>query len=141
MEFCSAASNVDPSTVLGSGPTKQTTVGQTTVGQAAIEQPTAQPAVALMTKEIVGDPTQERADADAPSRDEGAAATPPPSSGLGEEIRASSPARVEEPPVEAAALEGTPDLGKGPMMSSTMVGRSAEGEGTQAVSDDEVAEI
>jgi len=44
--------------------------------------------------------------------------------------RAPSTAQVEEPPVEAAAQEGTLDLGKGPMMPSTMVGRSAEGEGT-----------
>jgi len=58
-----------------------------------------------------------------------------------EENRAPSLARVEEPPVEAAASEGAPDLGKGPMMSSTMVGRSTEGEGAQADSDDEVEEI
>ena len=37
--------------------------------------------------------------------------------------------------------EGAPDLGKGPMMPSTMVGRSAEGEGTQADSDNKVEEI
>ena len=111
------------------------------MGQAVREQPTAQPTDAPTTKEIAEDPAREGADANAPSRDEGAAATPPPSSGVKEENRAPSPAWVEEPPVEAATSEGTADLGKGPMMSSTMVGRSAEGEGTQAVSDDEVAEI
>ena len=65
-------------------------------------------------------------------------ATPPPGSRAEEENKAPSPARLEEPPVEAAAPEGTPDLGKGPMMSLTMVGRSAEGERAQADSDNEV---
>ena len=48
---------------------------------------------------------------------------------------------MEEPPVEAAVSESTPDLGKRPVMSSALVGRNAEGEGAQADSDDEVEEI
>ena len=58
-----------------------------------------------------------------------------------EENKAPFPALVEEPPVEAPAQEGAPDHGKGPMMPSTVVGGSAEGEETQAASDDEVEEI
>ena len=73
------------------------------------------------------DPAREGVDANAPSRDEGAAANPPSSSGAEEGNRAPSPARVGEPHVEATAPEGTPVLGKGPMM--------------QADSDDEVEEI
>ena len=66
---------------------------------------------------------------------------PPPSSGSGEEIIAPSPIQVEEPPVEARAPEGTPDLGKRPMTSSPMVGRSIQDEETQAISNDKVEEI
>ena len=101
----------------------------------------AQPASAPTTEETTVDPTWEGPDVNALTRDEGAAATPPLSSRADEEIRAPSPARVEEPPVEVAAPEGMPDLGKRLMMSSAMVGRSAEGEGAQADSDDEVDEI
>ena len=61
--------------------------------------------------------------------------TPSPVSEAGEEIRAPSLARVEEPP------EGTLNLGKRPMMSSSMVGRSARNKGTQADPDNEVEEI
>ena len=60
---------------------------------------------------------------------------------MGEEIRAPSPAWVEEAPVEARAPEGAPDLRKRPMAASAMVGRSTLGEETQAGSDDEVEEI
>ena len=127
--FCSTALDIDPSTILGSGPTEPAIVGQTTVRQAATEQPTVQPATASTTKEITEDLSQEGADANAPSRDEGALATPPPSSREEDENKAPSPARVEEAPVEAAVTEAAPDLGKGPMMYSTMVGRSTEGEG------------
>jgi hypothetical protein len=62
------------------------------------------------------------------TREEGTATSPPPSSGAGEEIRAPSPAQVEEEPVEARAPEGAPDLGKGPMAASAMVGRSTQSE-------------
>jgi hypothetical protein len=48
---------------------------------------------------------------------------------------------VEEPPIEATAPEGTLDLGKRPITSSAMVGKSAQGEETQADSDDEIEEI
>ena len=124
--ICSAASAVDPSTILGSGPTESATVGQTTAGQAATEQPMAQTATAPTTEEITEDPTREGTDANAPTKDE---------------IRAPSPTQVEEPQVETAAPEGTPNLSRRPMMSLAMVVRSAEGEGTQADSDDEVEEI
>jgi hypothetical protein len=97
------------------------------MGQATTKQPIAQPVATRTTEEITEDLAREGADANALTRKEGTAATPPPSSEAREEVRAPSPARVEEPPVEAAAPEGTPDLGKRPMMSSTMVGRSAEG--------------
>ena len=136
--FYSAASDVDPSTILGSGPTEPATMGQTTVGQAAMEQPMVLPTTTPTAEEIAEDPCREGADANAPSRDEGATATPPLSSRAEEENKAPSPTRVEEPP---AAMEGALDIGKGPMMSSTMVGRSAEGEGAQADSDNEVEKI
>jgi len=55
--------------------------------------------------------------------------------------RAPSPARVEEPPIGTVAQEGATDHGKCPMMPLTVVGGSTEGEGTQAVSNDEVEEI
>ena len=99
MELCSAASDVDPSTILGSGPTEPVAVGQTTVWMATTEHAMAQPATAPMTKRIAEDPAQEGADVNAPIRDEGAAGTPPPSSVAEEENRAPSPTQVEGPPV------------------------------------------
>ena len=53
---------------------------------------------------------------------------PPPSSVAEEGVRALSPACVEEPSVEARTPSDAPDRGKGPMASSTMVGRSTQGE-------------
>jgi hypothetical protein len=100
------------------------------MGRTATEQPMAQPATTSATERVVEDPAQEGADVNAPIRDEGAVVTPPRSSVVEEENRAPSPARVEDLPVEAAAQEGAPDLGKVPMMPSTV-----------AVSDDEVEEI
>ena len=117
------------------------TGGQTSVGQTAPEQPVAQPTAAPMMLRVAEDPAREGTDISAPIRDDVTAGTPPPSSVAKEENRAPSPAWVEEPPVEASAQEGAPDHGKGPMMPSNVVGRSAECEGTQAVSDNEVAEI
>ena len=81
-----------------------------------------QPTPTPTTGGVAEDPAREGANASAPLRDEGTAATPPPSSVVEEENRAPSPARMEEPSVEAATQEGAPDLGKGPMMPSTMVG-------------------
>jgi len=134
--------DVDPSTALGSGPSEPTTIGQTTVGQTAPEQPTAQPATAPTVEEVATNtPTRAETNATVPTREEGATTTPPRSSGAGEEIRAPSPARVEEPPVEARAPEGTPGLGKSLMTSSAMVERGTQGEETQASSNDEVEEI
>jgi hypothetical protein len=118
-------------------------MGQTTAGQPAPEQPTTQPVTAPTVEGVAANtPTWEETDAAVPTREEGAATTPPPpSSGSGEEIIAPSPIRVEEPPVEARAPEGTPDLGKRPMTSSPMVGRSIQDEETQAISNDKVEEI
>jgi hypothetical protein len=59
------------------------------------------------------------------TRGEGATATPSLSSGAEEEVRAPSPARVEDPFIEARAPDGTPDLGKRLMASSAMVGSHA----------------
>jgi len=85
--------------------------------------------------------TQEETDTAVPTKEESAVTTPPPSSGAGEGIRAPSPARVEEPPVEARTPEDMPDLGKGLVTASAMVGWSTQGEEAQAGSDDEVEEI
>jgi hypothetical protein len=54
-ETCSAASDVDPSTILGSGPSEPTTMEQTTTGQAVVEQPTAQPVAASTREEVAAD--------------------------------------------------------------------------------------
>ena len=67
--------------------------------------------------------------------------TPPSSSGAEEGIQAPTPARVEEPPVEARTSEDAPDLIKGPVTASTMVGRSTQGKEAQAGSNDEVEGI
>ena len=115
---------------------------QITAGQAAAEQPTAQPVAARTIEEVTADaPTREETNAAVPTREEGTAATPPPSSGAQDEVSAPSPAQLEEPSVEARAPDDAPDLGKGPMASSVMVGRSAQGEEAQANSEDEVEEI
>ena len=99
-------------------------MGQTTVGQTDLERP-AQPATAPTIKEISANtPTREEANAAVPTREVGVATTPPLSSGAGEEIRTPPPTQVEEPPVEARAPEGVPDLGKRPMTSSAMVPRA-----------------
>lgn len=74
------------------------------------------------------------------TREESVATTPSPSRGAGE-IRVLSPARVAEPPVETRIPEGAPDLGKGPMAASALVGRSTQGEEAQTGSNDEVEEI
>jgi len=83
----------------------------------------APPATAPTIERIAEDLARGRADMSAPIRDEGAVGTPPLSSVAEEDNRALSPARVEEEPVEDAAPEGAPDLGKGPMMPSTMAVR------------------
>jgi hypothetical protein len=94
-----------------------------------------------MMERVAEDPAREGADISASIRDGGTAGTPPPSSVVEEENRSPSPARVEEPSVEVSTQEDAPDHGKGPLIPSTVVGGSAEGGGTQAVSDDEVEEI
>jgi hypothetical protein len=108
---------------------------QATLEGATPEQPTAQPPAAPTREEVAtAAPTREEIAAAAPTREEVIAAAPPPapSSGAVEGVRAPSPAHVEEPSVEARTLPDAPDLGKGSMASSTMVGRSVQGEGAQA---------
>jgi hypothetical protein len=107
---------------------------QTITGGAATEQPTAQPTAVQTIEEVAADaPAWEQIDVAVSTR-EG-------SSRAEEEVRAPSPVRVGEPSAEVGAPDGAPDLGKGPMTSSTMVGRSAQGEEAQANSEDEVEEI
>ena len=101
----------------------------------------AQPAAVPTMERVTEDPDPEGAETSAPTRDDGTAGTPPLSSVAEEENKALSHARVEEPPVEAPAQEGASNQGKDPMMASTVVGGSAEGEETYAVSVDEVQEI
>jgi hypothetical protein len=71
----------------------------------------------LLKKLLQGTPTREGIDAAVPTREESAATTPPLSGGAGEEMRAPSPARVEESPgrrERARPLEGaSDDLGHG----------------------------
>jgi len=58
-----------------------------------------------------------------------------------EGVRAPSPAHVEEPSDEPMTPPDVRDRGKGPMTSSAMVGKSAQGEEGQAGSEEEVEEI
>ena len=145
--FCSTVLDVDPGTILGSRPTEPVTDEQNVAGQTAPEQPVAQPIAVPTTERVDEDPARDRAETSAPTRGDGSAGNPPPSSVREEENKAPSPALVEEnrapspTPVEALAQEGAPDHGKGPMIPATVVGDSAEGKETQAVSDDKVEEI
>ena len=67
----------------------------------------------LLKKLLQGTPTREGIDAAVPTREESAATTPPLSGGAGEEMRAPSPARVEELPVEARTSGTRPTFGRG----------------------------
>jgi len=51
---------------------------------------------------VAEDPAREGADTSTPTRDDGTVGTTPLSSVVEEENRAPSPARVEEPPIEAS---------------------------------------
>jgi len=94
------------------------------------------------TEEVTADaPTREEIGAAVPTKEESSMATPPPSSGAEEGVRSPSPTRVEEPAAEVRAPDDAPDLGKRPMTSSAMVGRSTQGEEAQADFEDKVEEI
>ena len=120
---------------------------QSITGQTAPEQPVVQPAVVPATEVADEDLARNRTEASTPMRGDGTARTPPPSSVAEEENKAPSPAPVEEGRapspalVEAPMQEGIPNQGKGPKIPVTVVGGSADGEGAQAASDDEVEEI
>jgi len=91
-------------------------------------------------------PAPVRTGAGTPTRDGESTRTPPPRS-VAEEDGAPTPPPAEEgkvptpPRAEASSPKDTPGLDQGPVMAATTAGGSAEGEGTQAASDDEVEEI
>jgi len=95
--FCSTASDVDPNIILGSGPTKPVTDEQTFTKQTAPEQPVAQPAAVPTMERVAEDPARDRAKTSTPTRGDGTAGTPPPSSVVEEKNKAPSPAPVEAP--------------------------------------------
>ena len=123
------------------------TTEQSVAGQTGPEQSVAQPAAAPATVGVDEDATRDMAEASTLTRGDGTTRTPPPSSVVEGENKASSPTPVEEDrapslaPVEAPTQECAPDRGKGPMIPVTVVGGSAEGEEAQAASDNKVEEI
>ena len=104
------------------------TTEQSVAGQTGPEQSVAQPAAAPATVGVDEDATRDMAEASTLTRGDGTTRTPPPSSVVEGENKASSPTPVEEDrapslaPVEAPTQEGAPDRGKGPMIPITMVG-------------------
>jgi len=115
--------------------------------QTTQEHAEEQPTVGAVAETAEENLAPGRTGAGTPARDGESARTPPPSSVAEEEDRAPTPSPVEEervptpPRVEASSPKDSPGLDQGPVMAATTAGGSAEGEGTQAASDDEVEEI
>jgi len=116
------------------------------VPQTAQEHAEEQPTVGTVAETAEEHPAPARTGAGTPMRDGDSTRMPPPSS-VAEEDRAPTPPPTEEgkvptqPRAEASSLKDSPSLDQGPVMAATTAGGSAEGEGTQAASDDEVEEI
>ena len=115
--------------------------------QTAQEYTEEQPTVGTVAETTEEHPAPARAGAGTPMRDGESARMPPPSSVVEEEDRAPTPPPAEEervptpPRAEASSPKDSHGLDQGPVMAATTAGGSAEGEGTQAASDNEAEEI
>jgi len=144
--FVSTASDVDPDNVDSQKTAEPAVVVKDVAQQTTQEQTEVQPTVVIAAETAEEDPAQARTGVSTPARDE-AARTPPPSSVAEEGDRAPTPPPAEErraptpPQTETSSPKGSPGRDKGLVIPVTMVGGSAEGEETQAASDDEVEEI
>jgi len=134
--FTSATSDVDPGNVAGQRTAEPTVVVENAAEQTTQEQTEEQPAVVTVAETAEDVPAQTRTGASTPTRDDEAARTPSPTSPPAGERRTPTPPRAE-----ASSPKGSPSRGKGPVIPVTTAGGSAEGEETQAASDDEVEEI
>ena len=108
--FVSAASDVDPSNVVGLGTTEPAIADKDAVEQTAREQPVEQPTVASMAETAEEDQAQVKAGASTPTRDNEATRTPPPSSvaEAGDKVLTPPPAEEERAPTLAPAKASTP---------------------------------
>jgi len=103
--------------------------------------------VVTAAESVEGHPAPARTGASTPARDDEAARTPPPSNVAEEEDRALTPPPAEErrvptpPRAETSSPKGSPGRDEGPVIPVTRAGGGAEGEETQAASDDEVEKI
>ena len=145
--FVSAASDVDPDNVAGQKTAEPAVVVEDAVQQTTQEQSEEQPMVVTVAESAEEHPTPTGTGASTPARDDEAARMPPPSSVAEEEDRAPTPPPAEErrvptpPRAETSSPKGSPGRDKGPVIPVTTTGGSAEGEETQAASDDEVETI
>ena len=119
-------------------------VVEDTAQQTARGQSEEQPAVVTAAESAEEHLALARAGASTHARGDEVVRTPPPSSVVEEEGRALTPPPAEErrvptpPRAEASSPKGSPGRDKGPVIPVTTAGRSAEGEESQAASDDEV---
>jgi len=123
--FVSAASDVDPSNVVGLGTTEPAVADKDAVEQTAREQPVEQPTVASVAETDKEDPAQVKARASTLTRDKEATRTPPPSSVAeeGDKVLTPPPAEEERAPTpalaEASTSKGSPSRGKGTLLPVT----------------------
>ena len=134
--FTSATSDVDLGNIACHRTAEPTVVIENATEQTTQEQTEEQPAVVTVAETAEDVPAQTRTGASTPTRDDEAARTPSPTSPPAGERRTPTPPRAE-----ASSPKGSPSRGKGPVIPVTTAEGSAEGEETQAASDDEVEEI
>jgi len=145
--FVSAASDVDPDNTAGQKTVEPRVVVEDAAQQTTQEQIEGQPTVVSAAETAEEDLAQVRTRASTPARDDEAARMPPPCSVTEEGDRGLIPSPTEErraptpPRAEASSPKGSPGQDKGLVIPVTTAGGSAEGEETQAASNDEVEEI